>query len=148
MSTAPELDVEIRTSEGVPAIDIARLEALLSSAALAERRSGEVGVWLCSDDEIADLHLRFMDIPGPTDVISFPGDPPYLGDIAVSFDTAASQALDAEHSVAREIAYLVLHGLLHLFGYDDLTQPERDAMLSRQDKLIEAFEKANAGAWD
>ncbi|HVX31205.1 MAG TPA: rRNA maturation RNase YbeY [Nitrolancea sp.] len=141
------LEVGLRCSPGSPPLDTNRFAELLIYAARAEGRSGEVGVWLCSDDEIADLHLRFMQIPGPTDVISFPGDAEYLGDIAVSFDTAAEQAAEAGHPVARELAYLALHGLLHLLGYDDLTTPERDAMLARQDALIEAFEKAAPGGW-
>lgn len=141
------LDVGLRCSPGAPSLDIVRFVSLLRFAAGEERRSGEVGVWLCTDDEIADLHLRFMSIPGPTDVISFPGDDSYIGDIAVSFDTASEQAIEAGHPVARELAFLALHGLLHLFGYDDLTTPERDAMLRRQDALIETFEEATPGDW-
>jgi probable rRNA maturation factor len=147
MPEADALDVGLRCSPGVPPLNAGRLEALLSFATNAEGRQGEVGVWLCTDDEIADLHLRFLQIPGPTDVISFPGDAGYFGDIAVSFDTAAEQAIEAGHPVAREIAYLALHGLLHLLGYDDLTTSERDEMLSRQDALMADFEKAVPGEW-
>ncbi len=116
-------------------------------AADSEGREGEVGVWICSDDDIADLHLRFMDIPGPTDVLSFNGDEPYLGDIAVSHETATVQARDAGHSVEREIAYLTLHGLLHLLGYDDLTATERENMFARQDAIIGAYEKGAGDDW-
>jgi probable rRNA maturation factor len=148
MPEVDALDVGLRCSPGVPPLNVRRFESLLNFAARSEGRPGEVGVWLCSDDEIADLHLRFLQIPGPTDVISFPGDSGYLGDIAVSFDTAAEQAVEAGHSVARELAYLTLHGLLHLFGHDDLTTPERDRMLARQDALLADFEKAHPGDWD
>jgi probable rRNA maturation factor len=148
MPIVPALEIGLTCSEGAPQFDAARLKGLLTSAAEAERRHGELGLWLCTDAEIADLHQRFMDIPGPTDVISFPGDTQYLGDIAVSFDTAAMQAIDAGHPVARELAYLALHGLLHLLGYDDITPAEREQMLTRQDELIEAFEKATPGGWD
>ena len=148
MPQLPVLEIGLIFSDGAPRISCDRLKDLLRSVAIAESRHGEVGIWLCTDSEIADLHQRFMDISGPTDVISFPGDSQYLGDIAVSYETAAVQAIDADHSVAREIAYLALHGLLHLLNYDDLTPQERQQMLARQDELIGAFEKAAPGGWD
>jgi len=146
------LTVELTISPGAPSLNQERLRALLAFAARHEGLTGNVGVWLCTDEEIADLHLRFMNLPDPTDVLTFPADVtdtdgPYLGDIAVSFDTAAEQAVDAGHSAQREIAYLSLHGLLHLAGYDDLTPEERDAMLRRQDELIAAFEREQPGEW-
>lgn len=147
MAQPSPLEVGLTVEESAPALDLDRLAGLLQYAATLEDRQGEVGVWICSDDDIADLHLRYMDIPGPTDVLSFNGDEPYLGDIAVSHDTAAVQARDAGHPVQREIAYLTLHGLLHLFGYDDLTPPDRERMLARQDEIIGAYERETAGEW-
>jgi probable rRNA maturation factor len=129
---------------------IGRIRNLLEFAAIEEALTGEVGVWLCTDDEIADLHLRFMDIPGATDVITFPEDSEpggYLGDIAVSIDTAAVQAGDAGHSTAREIAYLCLHGVLHIAGYDDLDETAREEMIDRQDALMRAFEAEHPDEW-
>jgi len=148
MPETEALDLGLRSSLGVPPFNVDRFKSLMRFVARVEGRQGEVGIWLCTDDEIADLHLRFMQIAGPTDVISFPGDADYFGDIAVSFDTAAEQAVEAGHSVARELAYLALHGMLHLFGYDDLTTAEREAMLARQDAVIAEFEKAIPGDWD
>ncbi len=135
------LEVGITVSDGASIVDVERLSALLRYAARAEGRSGEVGIWICDDGEIADLHLRYLNIPGPTDVLSFPGDAPYLGDIAVSFETAETQAVDVGHTTCREIAYLSLHGLLHLFGYDDLAPEMRVDMIARQDELMAAFEQ-------
>jgi len=148
MPKPPVIEIGLTCSDGAPQFSFDRLQELVTSVAVAENRHGEIGVWLCTDDEIADLHLRFMNISGPTDVISFPGDSQYLGDIAVSFETAAMQAIDAGNSVAREIAYLALHGLLHLLDYDDLIPEERQRMLNRQDELILAYEKAAPGDWD
>jgi probable rRNA maturation factor len=147
MPIMPTLEIGLTLSDGAPPFKVEQLERLLTSAVIAQQRQGEIGVWICSDDEIADLHQRFMGIMGPTDVISFPGDSPYLGDVAVSFETAALQAEDTNQPVAREIAYLVLHGMLHLLGYDDVTPSDREQMLARQDELIEAFEKVTPGAW-
>ncbi len=148
MAASPPLEVDITVSEGAPPLDLDRLAALLQFAAAEEGTRGVVGVWICSDAEIADLHRRFMGIEGPTDVMSFPGEgDDYLGDIAVSYETAAIQAVEAAHGTAREIAYLALHGLLHLIGYDDLDPNSRAAMLARQDALIAAFERAAPGEW-
>ncbi len=147
MTESSSLYVGLTINEGAPVIDVNRLTGLLQSAALAERRRGEIGLWICDDEEIADLHQRFMNISGPTDVLSFAGDPPYLGDVAVSYETAAEQAPDVGHSVQREIAYLALHGLLHLFGYDDLTEEDRNRMLTHQDELILDFETKTSHDW-
>ena len=139
LSEAP-LEIGLTLDEAAPHLDLAGCRELLQFAACSDGRQGEVGVWVCSDDDIADLHLRFMSIGGPTDVLSFNGDAPYLGDIAVSFETAARQSRDAGHAVQREIAYLILHGLLHLFGYDDLTSEKRVRMFARQDELMIGYE--------
>lgn len=101
----------------------------LRTAALAalERlgvRAGEVGVLISDDATIRDLNWRFRYKDRATDVLSFPGEPapdssdPYLGDIAISLDTAARQARKAGHGVDRELGILLLHGVLHLCGYD------------------------------
>lgn len=143
------LRVGIRVSEGLNRpVAVRRLARLLRFAADREGVTGEVGVWICRDDEIAELHERFQGIPGPTDVLSFPGDPPYLGDIAVSAETAALQAAEVGHSVGREIAFLVLHGFLHLIGYDDLSEPDRSRMFARQEELLRAFEGEEPGSWE
>lgn len=143
------LRVGIRLSEGLNRpVAVRRLARLLRFAAEREGVTGEVGVWICRDDEIAELHERFQGIPGPTDVLSFPGDPPYLGDIAVSAETAALQAAEVGHSVGREIAFLVLHGFLHLIGYDDLSEPDRSRMFARQEEVLRAFEGEEPGSWE
>ena len=153
MAYASLLHVEIRVSDGSPPIDLARVARLLSFAAEREAITGEIAIWLCRDDEIADLHARFMNEPGPTDVISFPGDPPgmsdaHLGDIAVSVDMAARQGVGVGNGLGRELAYLALHGLLHLLAYDDLDPAGRERMIGRQDELLTAFERNQPGDWD
>ena len=147
------LRVEISASAAAPSIDVQRVAGFLAFAAEQHAASGEVAVWVCSDAEIADLHLRFMDVPGATDVISFPGDPPgspgaHLGDVAISFETAARQGAEVGNRVGREIAYLALHGLLHLLGYDDLDPSGRARMIARQDELLDEFELSYPGDWD
>ena len=75
-----------------------------------------------SDKSIQKLNRQFRDIDKATDVLSFPADEPNnLGDVAISIDTAASQAKANGLSLENEIAQLILHGLLHLSGYDHET---------------------------
>ncbi len=93
--------------------------------------AAEVGVLLCDDATIRSLNRRFRGKDAPTDVLSFPGGPgpgagvPYLGDIAISLETAARQAAAAGLAPDAEVKTLLLHGLLHLAGYDHETDRGR-----------------------
>src|SRR5215510_104191 len=83
-----------------------------------------VTVAFVSDKKIRELNRQFRGIDKPTDVLSFPSDGPDesdLGDVAVSVDTAAVQAKENGLKFDEEIAQLILHGLLHLSGYDHET---------------------------
>jgi probable rRNA maturation factor len=95
-----------------------------------------LAVVLCDDAEIADYHERFMRVPGPTDVISWPADAP-LGDVMVSCETARRQAATYGNSWEREVCVLAVHGTLHLLGWDDLSPTERHAMQVRVDSIVD-----------
>jgi probable rRNA maturation factor len=93
--------------------------------ALPPERAGEFSICLVSDRRIRELNRQFRGLDAPTDVLSFPDDRPreihgsrYLGDIAISVETAARQARAMKHSLDRELKMLALHGYLHLLGYD------------------------------
>ena len=93
---------------------------------------------------MADLHMRWMDLPGPTDVMSFPMDelepggrpdapepgPAMLGDIVLCPEFAAEQAAAAGHSLGHELALLTIHGVLHLLGYDHAEPDEEKEMFA------------------
>lgn len=102
---------------------------------------------------IADLHVRWMDLEGPTDVMSFPMDeitpgaltprpdaadpgPAMLGDIVLCPEFALRQAQAAGHSLGHELALLTVHGCLHLLGYDHTTPAEEKEMFSLQNELL------------
>ena len=81
---------------------------------------------LTCDDELRTLNRDFLGKDAPTDVLSFPGDgATYLGDLAISADRAAEQAAEHGHSPEQEVCVLMLHGLLHLLGYDHETDRGR-----------------------
>lgn len=97
------------------------------------------------------LHERWLDLPGPTDVMSFPMDelrpgtpdnptpPGLLGDIVICPEVAAEQAARAGHSAVEEMLLLTVHGLLHLLGYDHATKDEEAHMFALQRKLLLTF---------
>ena len=104
------------------------------------KKSAEVSVALVDDPAITALNLRFLDAPGPTDVLAFSlGDRAELvGDIYVGFEQAARQAIELGVSLQEELVRLVIHGTLHVLGYD---HPEGDAradspMFALQERLV------------
>ena len=99
-------------------------------------------------DEMTELHIKWMDEGGPTDVLSFPMDLPgpgneavTLGDIVIAPVVAAQQATKAGHSIDHEIFILAAHGLLHILGYDHATPAEEKAMFSLQEKLVKNYQE-------
>ncbi|MGB7556727.1 MAG: rRNA maturation RNase YbeY [Candidatus Korobacteraceae bacterium] len=99
--------------------------ALSIFAAKAQRAvglRGEVNIRIASNRELQELNRRFRKKNQPTDVLSFPSETPKLaGDIAISGEIAAANAADMGHSAQTELKVLILHGLLHLAGYDHET---------------------------
>ena len=93
-----------------------------------------VNVSLIDDAEIQRVHTQFMDSPVPTDVITFPyGEE---GEILISIETASRKADELGVPFEREIALYLVHGLLHLAGYDDTTREARVEMEGLQDSLL------------
>lgn len=100
-----------------------RLAQFLSLAIQAAGLQGEVSVLLTGDRRMRALNRKFRHRDRPTDVLSFPAAPEFAaagfaGDLAISLETAARQAAERGHPLEAEIEILILHGLLHLAGYD------------------------------
>jgi len=99
--------------------------------------SVELSVSFVDDDEMADLHLRYMDEPGPTDVLSFPLDDiddrgvRLLGDVVIA---PAVAARNHPSDPAAELRLLLVHGILHVLGYDHQEDAERAQMWARQER--------------
>lgn len=129
----PELMAKLETA-GQAAVPMALEVALAENSALSQHP--EVEVSLIDDETIADVHLRFMDIPGATDVITFDH-----GEIHISVETARQQADEFGCEFERELMLYVIHGLLHLAGYEDASDSDRARMDRLQQEIL-------AEVWD
>jgi len=81
----------------------------------------EVSIAFVDDATMKSLNKKFRAKNKTTDVLTFPGDAPFLGDIVICLDQARRQAAQENHSLAIEVRYLILHGVLHAMGYDHET---------------------------
>ena len=110
----------------------------------------ELAVLLVDEETSEDLHITWMDLDGPADVLSFPMDElrpgsaeasaeGVLGDIVICPAVAARQAAAAGHATADEILLLTTHGILHLLGFDHQEEDERKEMFALQRQLLLTF---------
>lgn len=104
----------------VPRLSRAAMASFVTDVLRAARARGieEVSIAFVSDAAMKRLNRQYRNKNTTTDVLTFPGDRP---DIVISLDQARRQAADEKHSLATEVRYLVLHGLLHALGYDHET---------------------------
>jgi probable rRNA maturation factor len=106
----------------------------------------EISLSFVDVQEMEELHIKWMQEDGPTDVLSFPMDMPEskgdvvtLGDIVISPAVAAKQAASAGHSVEDEMYILATHGLLHILGYDHADPDEKKVMFALQEKIVKEW---------
>src|ERR1700681_4904805 len=123
-----------------PRLNSRMLASFVLKASSAAGLRGEVSVLITGNSDIRHLNSRFREKNQPTDVLSFPAAPSakgLAGDIAVSLDIAASNARLLGHSVSDEIRILILHGILHLAGYDH--ESDRGEMAEKEILLRRRF---------
>jgi probable rRNA maturation factor len=113
---------------------------------MLERSGAECSVLLVDDAVMADLNRTYRGVAGPTDVLAFPMaegplrslSPSLLGDVVISAETAERQARSRRAGFRAELALLLIHGILHLVGYDHGITHERRRMWQEQRRLLEA----------
>ncbi|KAA8965822.1 rRNA maturation RNase YbeY [Mycobacterium sp.] len=148
------MSIEVSNESG---IDLSEVELIDVARFVLDRMdvnpAAELSLVLLDSAAMADLHMRWMDLPGPTDVMSFPMDelepggrpdapepgPEMLGDIVLCPEFAAEQAAAAGHSLGQELALLTIHGVLHLLGYDHAEPAEEKEMFALQHRLLEEW---------
>ncbi|RJP61689.1 MAG: rRNA maturation RNase YbeY [Candidatus Auribacter fodinae] len=115
-----------------------------------EPESVELDVSIVSDEEIEQLNEQYLQHTGPTDVLSFSqregddvdGLDDQIGDVVVSADRAFEQSAIFDTSFNEEFALYIIHGILHLLGYDDTTDEDKDCMEKRQQYLLQKLVRA------
>ncbi|MEO6793602.1 MAG: rRNA maturation RNase YbeY [Mycobacterium sp.] len=148
------MSIEVSNESG---LDVSEVELVSVAKFVLDKMDvnpgAELSMVLLDTAAMADLHMRWMDLPGPTDVMSFPMDelepggrpdapepgPSMLGDIALCPEFATEQAAAAGHSLGQELALLTVHGVLHLLGYDHAEPDEEKEMFALQRRLLEEW---------
>lgn len=125
--------------------------AILSVAKYSLKKMGvhpdsELGIRFVNEDEMSELHIKWMDLPGPTDVLSFPMDeikpnsssngPGVIGDIVLC---PAFAEKNGKQSLAEELELLTVHGVLHLLGFDHEEISDERAMFAIQDEILKEW---------
>jgi probable rRNA maturation factor len=117
-------------------------DAALDEIAPSEVDDPVVAVLLTGDDAVADLNQRFRGKAGPTNVLSFPAAPNrdgQIGDIALAYGVCAREASDQGKTLEQHLIHLVVHGVLHLLGYDHETDSEAEAMEALERSILETL---------
>lgn len=148
MSDSIQVDVQIDEAfvDAVDADEIRRWAAQ-TLAAVGPDEPATLTVVITNDAAIQRLNREYLGIDAPTDVLAFsqaegatvpdPGaDPRYLGDVIVSYQRAVAQAGQYNELVERELGRLVIHGTLHLLGYDDQREADRERMWGVQEGIL------------
>ena len=146
------MSIEVANESGVE-VDEAEFAALgrFVLDTLHVHPRSELSIMFVDTTVMTELHVQWMDEPGPTDVLSFPMDelrpgregeetpPGTLGDVVLCPEVAAQQARTAGHSTEDELLLLTTHGILHLLGYDHVEPDEHKEMFDLQRQLLLRF---------
>jgi probable rRNA maturation factor len=151
-AAVPVFEVEIVEDDGdwshVP--DLERLIETAAHAAIAAAdgpRAGLVSIALSSDNVVSELNGRYRHKPKPTNVLSFPasnGSPDgQIGDIVIAVETVTREASEQGIPLAHHLQHLVVHGVLHLLGYDHETSADAERMEALEIKILSILGIAN-----
>ncbi|MEW5898768.1 MAG: rRNA maturation RNase YbeY [Bacillota bacterium] len=139
------LQDQLSAGEDLQALAARAVQEVLAAEGVA--KEAEVSVVFVDDEYIRRLNRQYRGVDSPTDVLSFAmleGEPLagkeeelILGDVVVSLPAAQRQSAEYGHSLAREVAYLIVHGMLHLLGYDHQTAEQKQVMRAKEEAVLE-----------
>ncbi len=134
----------IQDIDGLSEEDAETVKRAAETALQAENRTGDVSIMITDEEQIRTLNREFRETDRVTDVLTFPAwegeqlvalPDGYLGDIAICLQRAWEQSEEYGHSLKRELAFLTVHGCLHLCGYDHQA-PEEEALMRERQRVI------------
>ena len=136
-------------SETVQILDTERtsIERAAQEALDYEGQTGDLTILIDTPDYIQELNRSFRNVDRVTDVLTFPAwegeislcADGYLGDIMICYERAKEQAFEYGHSLERELSFLAVHGVLHLLGYDHMTEADERVMRERQTAILDSI---------
>ncbi|MGJ3240666.1 MAG: rRNA maturation RNase YbeY [Anaerolineae bacterium] len=143
-------EIDIQNPQGITLDeDQIRQAILVVLARHPQAQTASVTVVIADDEVVQTLNRQHRGVDTPTDVLSFPADPLppelaeleglYLGDLVIAYPYASAQAKRLHHSLNDTLALLVVHGTLHLLGYDHDTRSNRAQMWAEQSHALEAL---------
>ena len=146
------LQEKIDVTQGLKELITKAVNIALSTEDVSE--NVEVSIALVDDDYIQELNKQYRSLDAPTDVLSFAmretvsdeddgfeyPEEELLGDVVVSLERARVQAVEYGHSFEREVGFLVVHGILHLLGYDHGVNEEKTVMRQKEEKILKTID--------
>ncbi len=133
----------VETDMDLSILEQAALETIRRAAGDDSLASAEATILLSGDKQLHELNRKYLDVDAPTDVLSFPADMvdpetnlKYLGDVLISLPRAQAQAAAGGHPVEQELRLLVVHGMLHLLGYDHAEPEDKEKMWAVQSDVL------------
>jgi len=123
------------------------MERAALAALESEGRDGDLTILVDTPDRIRTLNREFRSVDAVTDVLTFPAwegeislsADGYLGDIMICYERAKEQAASYGHSLKRELSFLAVHGVLHLLGYDHMTEADERVMREKQTAILDSI---------
>ena len=148
-----EVSIECDLWAALPNAEVLAAQAVEKARKITKiklHKAAEISVLLVDDSRIASLNARWRNIAKATNVLSFPASAPeklaanaLLGDIVLAFETVRREALDEGKSLANHFSHLVVHGFLHLIGYDHINEADAEIMEALEIKILAGLKIAD-----
>jgi len=140
------MEIDVSEQHKFPQLSAIPVKQISDQATeLMDFSEGICDIIFCDSDKISDLHKQYLNDPGITDVITFNlGDSQIEGEIYICVEQAQNQAAEYQVSLSDEISRLIIHGLLHLKGFEDNTEEKRKIMKHQEERFLKSIKNNEA----